>query len=179
MDMIRIDLENNKINPFQYLRSKILIKGVPVSIRKLDALMGGTVGYSHISELEKGKEPSLNQLKAYHEFFQVSYEFLLGETTDPGVPGNDNKPRFDSEIDEALYVLSVAKNKSSREKWKMVNMLLSTDKGQLLLSYLSELIKTDCREQIYRKMDSLIDQDESLGYNELVFCVNNEVKSNG
>lgn len=175
-NIIKINVENEKTNPFQYLRSKVLIQGVPVSIRKLDALMGGTVGYSHISELEKGKDPSFNQLKAYHEFFNVSYEFLLGETTDPYVPGNDAKPKVNTEIDDAIYILSVDRNKNSREKWKIVNMLLSTEKGQLLLSYLAELVKTEQRDKIYKKIDSLIDQDESLSYNELVISVNNEVR---
>lgn len=173
---IKINVENEKINPFQYLRSKILIQGVPISIRKLDALMGGTIGFSHISELEKGKDPSLNQLKAYHEFFHVSYEFLLGETSDPEIPGNNNKPKVSTEIDDAIYVLSVDKNKNSREKWKLINMLLSTDKGQLLLSYLAELVKAEQRDKIYKKIDSLINQNESLSYNELVISVNNEVR---
>ncbi|MDE6101488.1 MAG: helix-turn-helix domain-containing protein [Ruminococcus sp.] len=36
---------------------------------------------SRISELENGKrEMSLTELKAYHNFFHVSFEYLLGET---------------------------------------------------------------------------------------------------
>lgn len=174
MDM-NISIEKEKVNPFRYLRSKVLNNGVPASIRKLDALMGGIVGYSHISELEKGKDPSLNQLKAYHDFFHVSYEFLLGETDIPEIPGTEIKPKVRTDIDDAIYNLSSDINKNSREKWKVLNMLIATDKGSLILSYLAELIKSENREQIFRKIDRLIDQDEALNYSELVLSINNEV----
>jgi|GEM_PF-900878 transcriptional regulator, XRE family len=51
----------------------------PVSIKKLSELIG--ILPPRISELENGKrDMSLTELKAYHKYFKVSFEYLLGET---------------------------------------------------------------------------------------------------
>ncbi|MGN0620254.1 MAG: helix-turn-helix domain-containing protein [Porcipelethomonas sp.] len=53
--------------------------GNTVSIKALAEKMG--LAASRISELENNKrEMSLTELKAYHKYFKVSFEYLLGET---------------------------------------------------------------------------------------------------
>ena len=59
--------------------SKCDEKGNPMGVNKLAKLTG--IASSRISELENGKrEMSLTELKVYHSFFNVSFEYLLGET---------------------------------------------------------------------------------------------------
>lgn len=51
----------------------------PMGVNKLSEKIN--IASSRISELENGKrEMSLTELKAYHSFFNVSFEYLLGET---------------------------------------------------------------------------------------------------
>ena len=53
--------------------------GESISIRELAEKIG--LSAPRISELENNKrEMSLTELKAYHKFFNVSFEYLLGET---------------------------------------------------------------------------------------------------
>lgn len=68
-------------NPFYECRR--LIGSPMVSIRELSEIFEKKVSASHICELENGKEPSLNELKVYHKHFNVTYEYLLGETQNP------------------------------------------------------------------------------------------------
>lgn len=178
MEKIKV-VNKNKINPFAYLRSKYLDNGAPISIRKLDSLMGGIVGHSHISELEKGKiSPSYKQLKAYHNFFHVSYEFLLGETEDVNSLYTGEAPILDSEVDKAIYQLSMSNKKIDRNKWHTINMMLTTEKGKLLLFYLAELLNSDEHFEIYEKIEILLNQVEELTYTELMLKIENEVNSN-
>lgn len=51
----------------------------PMGVNKLAEKL--SIASSRISELENGKrEMSLTELKVYHSFFNVSFEYLLGET---------------------------------------------------------------------------------------------------
>lgn len=71
-------LERKEI--YKLLRESIIDEnGKPLGVNKLAKKLN--IASSRISELENGKrEMSLTELKAYHDFFDASFEYLLGET---------------------------------------------------------------------------------------------------
>lgn len=76
-DVIIVDLKELG-DRYKNLRLSIEEKN-PISIKKLSELIG--ILPPRISELENGKrDMSLTELKAYHKYFKVSFEYLLGET---------------------------------------------------------------------------------------------------
>lgn len=131
------DYAESKINPFLYLRSKCLENGKVISTRKLEKLMKGAVHHTHISELEHGARPTMNQLKAYHDFFHVSYDFLMGESECIG-DNPDGEKVLLSEFDKAIMNLRMAKEMDGKLIWQTLQMLISTEKGYAVLYYLSQ-----------------------------------------
>jgi len=130
--------QEEKMNPFLLLRSKLKDEnGLPVSTRKMEKLFNGAIKAQHISALEIGREkPSIKQLKVYHDYFNVSYEYLLGETTDTTNPVS--KECFKSDMEKSIDYLATKKEKDEKMMYQFADMLFTSDKGLALLFYLSE-----------------------------------------
>lgn len=66
---------------YKELRESIIVDGKPIGVNKFATEDYIKLPSSRISELENNKrEMSLTELKVYHEYFKVSFEYLLGET---------------------------------------------------------------------------------------------------
>lgn len=126
------------MNSFETLRKSLIWNGKPVSQRKLSKEIG--IAASHISELETGRTPSTCELKAYHLFFRVSYEYLLGET-DEYISSDTfrEKPLVETRVQNTLRWLNESKREDELELREMINILLGEEKGLLLLFYLSNV----------------------------------------
>lgn len=112
-----------------------------ISQRDLSKLLG--IPQSRISELESGKkEPSLAELKAYHLYFRVSYEYLFDET-DMYVCTDifDSKPRVETKEENTLRWLNDTTYPDEIELAQTTNFLLSTNIGLLLLYYSNQYFK--------------------------------------
>jgi len=128
-----------KINPFLLLRRKMKHNGKDVTVRDLEILFEGKIKYTHISALERGYEnPSLFQLKIYHDFFGVSYEFLLGETDVPDISKVEKKYSM-CDLEYSIDYLRTRKTNEDRLIYQTVRMLLTSEKGLAILYYLSRL----------------------------------------
>lgn len=132
-----LDIQNTTsetINVFRALRLRKIVNGKVCSIRELSRLMGGRIAPSRISEVERGvAEPSQKTLQVYHDFFNVSYDILLGHDELSMAPTNNS-------FDEILDTLSSYDNSTDK---KMLNLFISlgtTDYGLAILYYLSEFI---------------------------------------
>lgn len=68
---------------YEHLRKSNLDEnGKPIGVNSLATKIG--IASPRISEIEHGKrDMSLTELKAYHRYFNVSMEYLLGETNEP------------------------------------------------------------------------------------------------
>ena len=121
-------------NIFKALRLRHIINGKVCSIRELSRQMNGEVAASHISELERGiSEASMKTLKAYHNYFNVSYEVLLGEMDFDSVPTNN---AFDGILD----TLAMSDTSSDKRMMQLFISLGTTDAGLALLYYLSNFM---------------------------------------
>lgn len=132
-------------NRFRELRLKYKVNGKTLSQRAIAPLLG--VKATHISEIESGRIPSARELACYHDFFRVSYEYLLGE--------NDNyvtsdvfreKPLIESKIENTLRWLNETTEPDEIKLRDTIHFLLGTEKGLLLLFYLSEYINNNCNK---------------------------------
>lgn len=65
------------MNRFLVLRKELVENGKELTQKQLSKKIG--ISQKRISNLENGKEPSISEMKAYHDFFNVPYEYLLGE----------------------------------------------------------------------------------------------------
>lgn len=122
--------KQKKSNPFLELRLKYLIDGVPCSQRKLSDLMNKKIPHSHISALENGKKPSMNELECYHDFFGVPYEYLLNKNQNPSV-------KHDS-FYKMVQWLSNSKKDDEINMWNCFIDLTTSESGLVLLYYITE-----------------------------------------
>ena len=127
------------MNPFAELRKNYLVDGEPISMRGLAREFNYAIKATHICNLENGREnPSINQMKIYHDFFHVSYDYLMGITSDPAI--HPSMP--DLEDTEVPEWLRESQNPNDVIIRQMLEDLIGTGKGMVLLSYLAELIYT-------------------------------------
>jgi len=125
------------VNVFRALRLRKVVDGKVCSIRELSRLMGGRIAPSRISEVERGvAEPSQKTLQAYHDFFHVSYDILLGHDELSMAPTNNS-------FDEILDTLSSYDNSTDKQMLNLFISLGTTDYGLAILYYLSEFIYGD------------------------------------
>lgn len=127
-------------NIYVKLREEYKPDGVILSQRKLSSLIGIT--HSRISDIESGvRPPSISELKKYHHFFKVSYEYLLGETTVPVCADVfHDKPEIESDLDHAIRHFSSSKNRSEKQLWSTITLFLTTPKGLAFLYYIAQYI---------------------------------------
>lgn len=127
-------------NVFLKLREEYKPNGTVLSQRKLSVLIG--IAHSKISDIESGvKTPSISELKKYHQFFRVSYEYLLGETELPVCADVfHDKPEIESDLDHALRHFSLSKNRSEKQLWATIVLFLTTPKGLAFLYYVAKYI---------------------------------------
>ena len=159
-------------NVFIRLRKSYKINGKPASLRQLEKAFNKKIAHSHISELEHGLTPSLNQLKTYHDFFGVTYDYLLGDITET----------YDSQRKEVLGALDYL-NKSDNETDIKIrdcaNNLLTTDKGYALLFYLTEFFENKITDnEISIILKKIKECDDSMDYNDIRIITDNVLKSN-
>lgn len=157
-----------KNNRFRELRLSYKPNGVPLSQRKLAPVLD--IAATHISEIESGRMPSINELKKYHDFFRVSYEYLLGETED--LVSTDifrKKPRTETKLQNTLRWLNETTEKDEIKIRETVNMLLATDRGLLLLFYLTNALEfEENTEELLRCIKNINDSKyEKMSYAEL------------
>lgn len=61
---------------FKAIREAFLIEGKPCTVRQLSERI--SISYSTISNIENEERyPTIEQLQKYHDFFGVSYDFLI------------------------------------------------------------------------------------------------------
>ena len=129
-------------NRFLELREKMSkVMNKPISQRQLAKLLG--IAQARISELEGGKRyPSFMELKAYHNYFRVSYEYLYGET-DSYVSTDvfSSKPRIETKMENTLRWLNETEYPDEIELAETTHFLLETDLGLLLLYYINQHFK--------------------------------------
>lgn len=69
---------------FKSLRMTHRINGKPCTVRQLSKVFsdnGIGISYSTISDIEnESREPTVEQVQIYHDFFNVPFDFLTGET---------------------------------------------------------------------------------------------------
>lgn len=124
-------------NVFKLLRKHSKRNGQIISQNQL----GRELNTNHIHELESGKRmPSLNQLKAYHTYFNVSYDFLFD-----GIMPDDDK-QIDKITEDPIEVPEWLKDSHTPDEQMMAQLIreiTETGKGMVLLSYLAKLIYSD------------------------------------
>lgn len=127
------------MNPFAELRKQCLVNGKPVSMAGLSKEFNYAIKASHICNLENGREEaSMRQLKVYHDYFHVSYDYLMGESNKKDM--GDILPNMDRlDIPEWL---ADSKNPDEIMIRQTMEELMGTGKGMVLLSYISELLYT-------------------------------------
>lgn len=132
-------MPNNRFTELRHKLSKEL--GKNISQRELSKLIA--IPQSRISDLENNKkEPSFAELKAYHNFFRVSYEYLFGET-DMYVSSDifKEKPRIETKEENTMRWLNDTEFPDEIELAETTNFLLSTEIGMLLLYYSNQYFK--------------------------------------
>lgn len=154
-------------NRFKKLRLEYLVEGKPLSQRALAPLIG--ISGTHISELETGRTASFRELKCYHEFFRVSYEYLLNETDDLVCADIfREKPLNETKMENTIRWLNQSDNKTDIKMGEMVKFLLTTEKGLATLFYLSEYMTDRCSIEELENALSLIKSQE---YNETPYAM--------
>ncbi len=90
--------------------------------------------YSRISVFERRTTPPPQHvLEKYHNFFRVSYEFLLGKTDDPSST-DIGKPRFETKETHSLKKLA----EENSQYYNTLSYLLTNPYGQVLLEELTD-----------------------------------------
>lgn len=132
--------EESTVTPFLALRLNYIIDGKPCGMRQLCRLMDNKIASTHMCSLEKGRRPSLHELKTYHEYFGVSYEYLLGETSSPSI-------KHDSFYHLAHW-LGTSKKKDEKNMWATFLDLTTKEDGLVLLYYLSQYLKDNNMDDV-------------------------------
>lgn len=120
----------------------------------------------------KKTAPSQPTLEKYHKFFNVSYEYLLGETDEPGST-EIGKAKFESEEVYALKCIS-EKNKSS---YQTLSYLLTNNYGQILLEKLTEGLNNGNLSNIpdlYKQIKILEDKKRIYTQDEIRTFIHNQ-----
>lgn len=127
-------------NIYLKLREEYKPEGSVLSQRRLSTMIG--IPHSRISDIESGvRTPSISELKKYHHFFKVSYEYLLEETSLPVCADVfHDKPEIESDLDHALRHFSASKNRSEKQIWTTIVLFLTTPKGLAFLYYTAQYI---------------------------------------
>lgn len=162
-------------NIFKELRESYTFQGEKISIRKFATLID--ISHTHISEIERStRPPSQSELKKYHNFFKVSYEYLLGETKEPtSADVFRENPVNESLVSTRIRLLQESDKKSEKEMLEMINYLIGEEKGLLALYYLWQWKKNG---QMYDSLLSVIndirtDVNHKYSYTELRMIYDN------
>ena len=138
LDLKESKEENISMTPFLKLRLSHIVDGKPVSQRKLAALMGNKFSPGHMSSLEKGRTPSLTELRTYHDYFGVSYDYLLG--AENSIIKNDIFYDF-------CKWISTSPRKDEKDMWNTFLAMSTTPDGLVLLNYISKFLNDNLTEQ--------------------------------
>ena len=164
------------MNRYEELRRQYKDNGQPISQRKLAKLIG--IASPHISEIENGRMPSLAELRAYHNFFRVSYEYLLEETDDRvSADVFIEAPLNETKIENTLrWMLKDTCTPDQQIIKDMATLLLTEDFGTLLLFYLGKSIFDN--DSVDRLKKIITDYKEGhlnrLSYNDLLMMFNSD-----
>lgn len=123
------------MNIFKQLRySKTDENGKKMTIRELAKEIG--VAGSHICELEnENKSPSFNEIKRYHDYFNVPYEDLLGE-----IRAFDGIIADKQDVKYSMEIIQKADTSEDILLKQTVEVLFGTEPGKVLLFQLAELL---------------------------------------
>lgn len=166
------------MNRYEELRTNYIVNGEPISQRKLAKMIG--IASPHISEIEKGRVPSLAEMKAYHKFFRVSYEYLLGETNNRVSADVFHKPPLnETKLEDMFRWLQGNECTPDQQIIKdTAIMLLTEEVGTLLLFYLGKTLNTDASfENIKYIIEKYKDGEfKRLSYNDMLLLLNHDSK---
>lgn len=127
---------------------------------------------SRISELENGKrEMSLTELKAYHHFFNVSFEYLLGETDIKSVDDTlKNICNATGLNEDTVLSLMDSRKKTGFTNPDLVNFI--HDRG--LFSYFTTIINSIIlyTDRLYNKKEELYSKMPDCNINEEFLALN-------
>ena len=125
-----------KDNIFKLLRTNSKKNGQVLSQKQL----GNILKTQHVNELERGtRMPSLAQLKAYHSFFNASYDLLLGSI----MPDEDKTIKDTAKEIEVPEWLQNTNSPDEQMMAQLIHELTENGKGMVLLSYLADLIYSE------------------------------------
>lgn len=157
------------MNRYEELRTNYKQNGHPVSQRRLAKLIG--IAAPHISEIEKGRMPSLAEMKAYHNFFRVSYEYLMEETKDK--ISSDvfrEQPLNETKIESTIRWLNDTDTKEDLPLKDAYRLLLSEEVGMLFVYCISQqLYKDEAGEMLKTAINEFKTGGfDRLSYNEML-----------
>lgn len=138
-----LELTTNK-STGQILRE--LRENTGLSLRKFGKEIN--IAYSEISLLERDMcEVSFKTLKKYHDYFNVSYEYILGESQD--YSSTDTGKASTLERKENYNLRRMQQNDASFYEVQTMKYLLNTPQGNTALTLLSKLLwgKCDCKKR--------------------------------
>lgn len=127
------------------------------------------IGHSHICELEKGKEPSISELKKYHRYFDVPYEVLLKEQNDT-IP--ENICQYEGTLEAQLQEYKNSNHAYEREIYNTIEFLLKTNQGLAILTLLSKRDEIDPNKIAKLHNYLLAHNTDHLALSELVVLAN-------
>jgi len=175
LELSPVESKEKPVNVFFSLRMNHLINGRPCSLRQLSKLMNNAVAHSHICQLESGKTPSLSELIAYSDYFNVSIDYLLGRTVSCGNVEGVSKDSF-NELVSSLYS---SKDSSDRQMLDTLNCLVGTDAGLALLFYLNKFVNSESLDEdvfcALREWKELPGK-ESKSYQEIMLAIGNRIE---
>lgn len=129
--------------------------------------------HAHISAVEHGRlSPSMQMLDKYHRYFNVSYEYLLGETDEP-TSTELGKAKFDTEEIYALKCLA----EDNKLCYNTLSYLLTDTYGQVFLEELSNCIynnNLDTIPEIYRQLYNLKQKKRNYTQDEIRTFLQNQ-----
>lgn len=132
-------------NRYKILRSKNAstdenCKSIRALARKLE------IGPTHISEIERDmREPSFGEILKYHNYFNVSIEYLIGESDETGYkvsgvePADNPNTKTDKASKRLAKIMSAEKPEDVLIK-QAVSFLLETTTGDVVMSDLADIL---------------------------------------
>lgn len=148
---------------FKKLRTSLIIDGKPCTVRQLAEKL--LIAYSTISKIEsEEREPTIEQVQIYHDFFNVPLDYLTGETTARNTDIVDicNYTGLSQEAIESIKK-SIAKYPELRD---ILNSVLSSYFFEDILGYMNyykELRNEEVKyHQLFERKGFNIENDLSL-----------------
>ncbi len=149
---------------------KELRESTGLSLRKFGQEIGVT--YSEISLLERDMcDISFKTIKKYHDYFNVSYEYILGESQD--YSSTDTGKASTLERKENYNLRCMQQNDANFYEIQTIRYLLNTPQGNTALSLLSKLLwgKCDCKERNTEAFNKQISTESFIAHSDNMYTM--------